>query len=567
MPRNGERFVRALLVLVCAAAGLYAIHPVANPDFGWHVALGRWMLAHGGVPSTEPFTHTAAGVPMVAHQWLSQLLYALAIEGAGVRGLRFANGVLVSFVVALLYHGLRRSGARPSLALLLAVVWAAIAASRFQLRPHMFNLLFFVGAYCALFVARARLTHAQLAAFFAATVLWINLHSGAVVFATLIALHAAAATFEQRILHRPPVASEPGEGKLARLWALAALTGAAILCSPNHVRIVDYVLASRRINAGLSLEWFSIASSQSFAAHGTLVLLGIAGLGAATLVLAWQRRREVSLARLIVVGFVAMLPFLGQRFTWTSFVPALFVAEGLSQHWPRELESRKARVTNAACIALALLIAATTFGESTAPDRLRRRLENVANFATGMFPTSAVTFLEETSLSGRLFNGNKWGGYILLRTQERIPTFVDGRWVTLGEKIVRDARTISLRRPGFLKKLADYDVEIVLVERGWMTDALRESANWRTAFENFNSGIYLRAGPALEANLARCANYYQARGIPFEPEYGFREQAAFETNRVWARQMHVRRFHLEQFGHYGVRALEDEARWVPGWPE
>ncbi len=45
-----------LLTLVCALIGLRGAHPISNPDFGWHVALGRWILGNGTVPSFEPFT-------------------------------------------------------------------------------------------------------------------------------------------------------------------------------------------------------------------------------------------------------------------------------------------------------------------------------------------------------------------------------------------------------------------------------------------------------------------------------------------------------------------------------
>ena len=55
-----------VLSLLLLGVALRAAHPIANPDFGWHVALGRFMLEHASVPATEPFTHTAAGRPMVA---------------------------------------------------------------------------------------------------------------------------------------------------------------------------------------------------------------------------------------------------------------------------------------------------------------------------------------------------------------------------------------------------------------------------------------------------------------------------------------------------------------------
>ena len=119
-----------LLAGVCAGVGLHAVHPISNPDFGWHVALGRWILEHGAIPGSEPFTHTAHAAPMVAHQWLSQLWYAAAIPAVDVLGLRIGNGLLAAALVAILYGWIRREGGAPILALLAAVLWAVIAENR-----------------------------------------------------------------------------------------------------------------------------------------------------------------------------------------------------------------------------------------------------------------------------------------------------------------------------------------------------------------------------------------------------------------------------------------------------
>jgi hypothetical protein len=272
MAQHRDPVALGLLGLLCFAVGAAAIHPVSNPDFGWHVALGRWVLANGAVPATEPFSHTATGAPMVAHQWASQALYALAIDSFSVRGLRFLNGAMAAGLVVLLFHWLRRVGAAPALALLLSVIWAVITENRLQLRPHMFNLLFFLGIYGGLFVARPRLSGLQIAGFVGLAVCWINLHSGAVLLPAIVTLYAAAVTVERHLLGRPPDSTELGGGNLGRLWTLTGLLCAALLVSPNHGRTFGYILDSARINADLSLEWFSIASRQAVATHGALEL-------------------------------------------------------------------------------------------------------------------------------------------------------------------------------------------------------------------------------------------------------------------------------------------------------
>jgi hypothetical protein len=554
--------VLSLLALVCALAGLHAARPISNPDFGWHVAVGRWILEHAAVPDSDPFTHTARAAPMVAHQWLSQSLYAATIQAVDVLGLRIGNGLLAAALVAILYGWLRRAGTGSAIALFGVVLWATIAESRLQLRPHMFNILGFMLAYGALFVLRPRLTKAQLAGFFAFTILWINMHSGAVLFPALVCLYALTATVEQRLLGRSPSDDALGEGSLTRLWALAGLTLAATFISPNHFHIVPYVIESGQINAGLSVEWFSIASSRAAAVHGYLFFACFWSLSALVAIIGWQRRHTIPLAHLAVVLAVAALPLVSQRFSWTSFVSVIFVAESLEKV---ARGSKRAAGIRVACTAAALCLAIATFALSLDAARLRHWLSADGNFRGELFPSAAMTFLAQTSLQGNLFNANKWGGYILFRTHQRYPVFVDGRWVTIGEQVVRDSDAISHRRPGSSELLDHYRIEILLVHRGWMSEELLSSGLWWPAFENVNSGVYLRRGPSLDANLDRAADYYLAHGVPFDRQTGFDEQQALAANPSWASSMRVRRLHLDQFGEHGVRAAGAAPRWVPGW--
>jgi hypothetical protein len=550
------------LALICALAGLHAARPISNPDFGWHVALGRWILEHGAVPDFEPFTHTARGAPMVAHQWLSQLLYAASIHSFDVLGLRIANGALASGLVALLYFWLRREGAAPVLALLAVALWATIAETRLQLRPHMANVLCFMLAYGALFVRRARLSSVELAGFFAFQVVWTNLHSGAVLLPALLLLHALTATIDQRLLGRRPCTSELGEGGLGRLWVLTGLGLIATLLTPNHFRIIPYVIESGRINADLSVEWLSIASPQATAVHGSLFFCCFSLLYLLLAVVIWRGRRTAPLPLLAVVLFVAALPFGSQRFTWATFVPLLFVVRSLDTEGRR---SRYPAALQIACMLLALSLAGATFARSLDMTRLRHWLTSEGDFRGELFPGGAMSVLEAVDMQGNLFNANMWGGYILFRTQERYPIFVDGRWVTIGERVVRDSRSISLRRPGFGRLLDQYRIEILLVHRGWMTEELLATGEWRPVFLNVNSGVYLRAGPSFETNLERCATYYRAVGVPFDPADGFDEERVFNESPPWAREMGVRRLHLDQFGEHGLRAAGEPPRWVPGW--
>src|ERR1700744_570552 len=52
-------------------------------DTWWHLAAGRWMLAHRAVPLHDIFSFTFAGAPWNAQEWLAELLMAGAYALTG----------------------------------------------------------------------------------------------------------------------------------------------------------------------------------------------------------------------------------------------------------------------------------------------------------------------------------------------------------------------------------------------------------------------------------------------------------------------------------------------------
>ena len=201
---------------------------------------------------------------------------------------------------------------------------------------------------------------------------------------------------------------------------------------------------------------------------------------------------------------------------------------------------------------------------STPLEGLGRRFSEEASFRNSSFPVGAVRFLSELDLAGKLFNPSKWGGYVLFQTYDRYPTFVDGRWVTLGEKLLEDSQVIARRKPGAFVLLEDYGVDLVLVHRGWMTPAMRKRDTWIPLFENLNAGIYLLRDPRNADDLRRVAAYYHERQIPFDPESGFDGRAAMSANPAWAKRMAVGRWHLDQSQVYGDN-MGSQGKWVQGW--
>ena len=71
---------------------------------------------------------------------------------------------------------------------------------------------------------------------------------------------------------RTPRPDDVGEGRLARLGPWAARAVLAMLVTPNHLRLLPYVLDSASVNANLSLEWLPLLSSRAIALRTPLWL-------------------------------------------------------------------------------------------------------------------------------------------------------------------------------------------------------------------------------------------------------------------------------------------------------
>ncbi len=390
-------------------------------------------------------------------------------------------------------------------------------------------------------------------------VLWANLHAGALLFALLLVLSAVVEFLEQKVAGRAPRPHDLARGNLRRLALLAGLACGAILITPNHVALLPHVLESQRINSALSREWFPITSLLGTPYGRPHALGAYFALAATTWLIALRALRRRRWAEVAVPLVLVNLPFASARFVGMAFAPLLLVFSEL-ERWAREAgeggqEGR--RGVRSAIVLLGALGMLLLFDPAVLSQRDRERtaagLERGADFRADLFPIEAMSFLEAVALRGRLFNSSNWGGYIAMRAYEQYPTFIAGDWVPTGDEVLTDSITVTNRLRGAFATLDKWAIDLLLVERGWMTPPLRRSHGWIPLFQNANAEIYLRDHADNAADLRRVADYYAAEGVPFDPERGFEEQAAFEANRDWAKRFRVQRVHSSAFDAQGAR--------------
>ncbi|HXO29662.1 MAG TPA: hypothetical protein VOA80_20085 [Thermoanaerobaculia bacterium] len=459
--------------LLLLAAGLHCLRPLWGDDLFWQLANGRLILATHALPEHDPFTYTAIHPP-VHDEWLSEVLLAAAERSLGLGGLRLlCCGLFVAGLALLWLLAPDRSADRsPEPAAtarfaLVAVAWLG-ALPNASLRPHAvawpLAVAVLAGAAPRAVAAwdrgrgwRPRLL--WLAALWLGTVVWVNLHSSALIVPALLAVAAAGGAVDWLLVDRL-LRRSGGSGPVSGSWVAAAVALAACAMQPAGLGLLPYVEQTLRINV-VSEEWQPLLTLDSWRTFPSAVL-GWWLLLAATLAAGIAERRRSAATPAADIeepqpsaamqapgvaeprrpvpasfpGFWASLACLylaaeHRRMVLFYFVPALWLAPRLVAVWTAA-SRRSRRLLAATAVAAATVLALVELPDASARGPLR----------AGLYPQQATAFLAATDLDGRLFHDLGWGGYLELYRFPRQQVFADGRWLLGGPEMLRDYRAM-----------------------------------------------------------------------------------------------------------------------------
>lgn len=105
-----------------------------------HLATGRLTLANGSIPTTDPFSFTAAGEPWVVQSWLVSTLYGFVERGFGGAGIRVVGGLLVAATMGLVWR-LTRPAVSVAMRAVIAGLVLVSGVAFFAPRPLLVGLV------------------------------------------------------------------------------------------------------------------------------------------------------------------------------------------------------------------------------------------------------------------------------------------------------------------------------------------------------------------------------------------------------------------------------------------
>ena len=500
------RLVTAIIFLAIFAM---AMRVSADTDTWWHLRTGEWIVEHGAVPTTDPFSHTRAGAAWLIPGWLVQVpMYALYAR-LGYAGLNLFTAFFITLAFVFIYIACEGHPLGRAFTLVLA---AAASALYWSARPQIVSFaLAAVFAY-VLWLYRWRGIN-RLWVLAPLMALWANAHGGFAIGFILIAITLAGQALSlagRRLRQRaaPDETLQPAPGDLG--WrGLAWLAGIGLACAlavmVNPAGPAMLLYPFRTVSIGALQDFIQEWQSPNFHLRQTQPFLWLLF---ATVAVVIAVRRRANLTDLLLVGGAAYLGFVSARNVALLAIvaPPLLtrhLAEGWDDFrarypaWGRRWSGRVLRddppgpalAVNWTLLVVVALAALAKAALALPPAANREELAKVV-------PIDAADFVQRSHPAGKLFNSYNFGAYLTWALYPDYPVFVDGRTDLYNDVFLREYVDVALGRPGYNATLEKYGVNLVLVEaNSILGDRLSESADWRKAYSDSLAAVYERVKP------------------------------------------------------------------------
>jgi hypothetical protein len=496
---------RALLGAVLILVGAVGLDALSDPDVWWHIRLGDWIIAHHQIPAGELFAYTALGNPLVAHEWLSETIFAALAAAGGLVLVTLLMGVVAwSGMLATVLRG-RMRGAGPVILAVGLALGARVAEPVLGTRPQVFT---FALVCWTLWIAESYLRSGGRRRWLLPPLflLWANLHAGFIAGIGFLVVVLVAEAIKRRW-------SLGSAAPRQRITDLAVAVGAsAIAACVNPYGPSLYVFAattgSSERQKGI-IEW----QSPNFHDPAEWVLLALLLTFVALTVVTLARRSlrgRLDLRDIGLAGVGAGLALMSVRNTALCVAVMVPAWTAMAAGAVRAMQSGRARPTatarasRGAPVIGAVLIAAAVLSLGVVGARVSRNA-TAQGIAAG-YPSCATAILMRSPTTQRVFTAYGSGGYVVYRLWPRGSVYEYGESISLGTGVFDDYVRIAegvTTSPTALALLASSSTTAVLYSRGALTSELDRSPAWTLVADDHGMLLYVH-GDASWAAPSSC---------------------------------------------------------------
>jgi hypothetical protein len=515
------------LLLFSYLYGIASNLQLNDPDLFWHIKTGDFITNNWEVPEVDPFAYTTPRPLSLSQkiglrsQWLGQVVFYLAYEAGGLRGVHIFRNFLIILPPLLLYVWMIRRGSGILSALIVtsfsAFVYAIQLFYSFE-RPQGISFLMIL--ILIMLMERFRAKSEQGIRDYTLWLipilmgLWSNMHAGFIIGNLVIGIYFLDEAI-RTVYHKTRKTGVKTVRPLFFIVCIAAFL--ATFLNPNTYKLFYsytsgmfsmFVSDTQRAFTGHSGSWVQDVVLEFKPLYYFYINLNYKWLvfyWAFTVLLFlsmfvkyWLKRR-LDLAELLTVSLIVFFAnYHARGLMFSLSIMPFYMAKTIMEIRMPEL---KFKVLSKGILAFMLLFSVgfCTYTYKQTPRMFRPGI--VPALISPWYPIQLVSFLKANRIAPPMYNYYTWGGYLIWSIYPEYQVFIDGR--AIDNIVNRTADDILKTQRGWASKLDAYGINFVVIpvafrESGHIVPlgpALAENNKWKLIFLRNNSAIFVRDVP------------------------------------------------------------------------
>lgn len=463
------RFVfPATFLVFLAALWVKAIYPassgIADTDFYWHIAYGRWILEHGMLPPGDVFSWSMPNAPYRLTQWLGETLMGAMYNIWGLNGTKILSVVLAGLTIGFAWRA-AAFHVHTSIALGIALVCNLVQIVT-PMRPQLFSFALLALLAYQLTAWSATRLHRYLLALPVMMILWVNLHGGYVVGLIFIGLFCTGQLAEAWKAGELRARSK----ELGTLCSIAFLSGLATLANPYGIGAWEsVVMISGLRSAAVISEWMPVNLTTEL---GWFYLLNLVPFVA---LLAFGARP--SLTQGMLAGVFLVFGVLANRQVAMCAAVMAPLTAALLARAPQYARLVETAGNPSRPLAHGAILAALLSAMPWIAAKGDARWQETIN---GQYPVNAVAYLKENGLTKRVMSDTLEASYLIYAG---VPVFIDGRMDLYRDKFFFEWYLAARAAPGWHTLINRHAPQAMLLRNDMaLRQVMLETGEWKAVY-------------------------------------------------------------------------------------
>ncbi|MFN8435642.1 MAG: hypothetical protein U0V18_16580 [Anaerolineales bacterium] len=443
-------------------------------DLGRHITIGYYILDNMSIPTKDVFSHTLYGEPLTPHEWLSQLVFAVAHKMLSLSGTVLVIAVLIGGTFSIIYWDSRQRSNTPLLTLILTILAATASSIHWLARPHIFTFLFLaIWAYFLEQIQRDRKIPIWI--FGILMVLWANTH-GAFIAGFVVLGAYTVGHYVDAVLSKQQV-------EITKMLTWIKIVGVSVIATflnPSGIHLwqtsLGYIGNSYLVNHTVEYQAVDF-HILGFCPFLLMILLSM-------LVLSFKHQRISSAHALLITGWTIMGLYSARNIPLYAIIFTPIIAEIISTnfrclHWlvvEKKIMMIEDSVTGFIWPIVGIFCTFILLNT--------KAMQAYNTFNPSVFPVEAINWLDENPQEGPVFNYFTWGGYLLYREWPNQLVFIDGQTDFYGEILTREYEKVISLDEGWESVLEKYEISWALVEVNSPLAKTLADHGWTTQYKD-----------------------------------------------------------------------------------